>query len=103
MIRRLLLALLAFCLALPAAAAPLHCPPAETMATSGHHGHSRHKREDPPRHAQPAHDCIGCIAPLAGVPRPMAATRFAAVPPEARPTPPIVGRVSGPDTPPPRA
>lgn len=105
MIRRLLLALLAFCLALPAAAAPaLHCAPAGVAAASGHHGHSQHRREDPPRHAQPtAHDCIGCIAPLAGAAPSADAERLAAAPPEARAAAPIVGRVSGPDTPPPRA
>ena len=69
MLQRLLMALLIACLALPAAAMPLHGSPA-----SGHdHAAMAHEHHAPVKQQQqdePAtqHDCIGCIAPIDGLP-----------------------------------
>lgn len=101
MIRRLLLALLVFCLAIPAMAAPLHCLPQPAQTITLHHAHHGEQRQAPSPAAQ-GHDCIGCIAPYAGLP-PMLATQL---PPakQAKPLPAAwtMGYHGGPETPPPR-
>src|SRR6218665_2413345 len=58
MIRRLLLALLVACLALPAAAAPLHCMQGSTAAKHGGDHHGKGKQHETPPQVPPAHDCI---------------------------------------------
>ena len=98
MIRRLLLALLVACLALPAAAAPLHCAQASAAAM---HGDGHHR--EAPQQAMPAHDCIGCVAPFADA-APMLASEW--YPPSPRlilSALPLARQASGPDTPPPRS
>lgn len=101
MFRRLCLFLLTLCLALPAAAAPLHCAMPAEMAANQAHAH--HGKSDAPVKQMPKHDCIGCIASYA-----------ASAPPEAtqlvlrltyRPLGDLLlaRLTSGPDTPPPRA
>lgn len=97
MIRRLLLALLVACLALPAAAAPLHCAPA-----AHGNGHDGTKHEAPPQ-APPAHDCIGCIAPFAGTAPVLANAWYAPSPVLIRGPLPLARLTSGPDIPPPKA
>lgn len=99
MIRRLLLALLVACLALPAAAAPLHCAQVAETHDSGHHST---KPEAPPQ-APPAHDCIGCIAPFSGAAPALASAWYAPSPVVIRGPLPLARLSSGPDTPPPKA
>jgi hypothetical protein len=101
MLRRLLLALLTICLAVPAMAAPTHCLPQPIAAMAMHHSHhGEHKQAPQPVSA--THDCIGCIAPYAGIP-PMASA-----PPRLGMTAPPLAIVwampslAAPDTPPPR-
>lgn len=97
MFRRLWLALLMACLALPAMAAPLHC--VSVAQASAHHGHREQDKASPPQQ----HDCIGCIAPFAALTAPDTAT----LPPVAREKPHddlrLARAASGPDTPPPRS
>lgn len=68
MLRRLILALLTLCLAAPALALPAGCPPPVPAASASHAGH--HQRDSAPTHdaAMAGHQCIGCIAPIAGAP-----------------------------------
>lgn len=99
MLRRLCLFLLTLCLALPAAAAPMHCAPVAVHDTchSAHHG-----MDDTPAQQVAKHDCIGCIAPYATIAPPLGAPL---VTPQ-RQTPHadlLLARLTaGPDTPPPR-
>jgi hypothetical protein len=100
MFRRLCLFLLILCLALPAAAAPLHCAPVTVHAA----GHSEHhgKREAPVQQAA-QHDCIGCIAPYAAV-APWPAAPLVTPPRQTSLDHLLLARLTaGPDTPPPRA
>ncbi|WP_374527391.1 hypothetical protein [Novosphingobium sp.] len=109
MLRRLLLALLTLCLALPAAAMPLSTAPT-SMAGSMHHeaAPSCHEQQAPTDHGKQqqrppaAHDCIGCIAPLCRLPAMPAApsrltTAHVLVLAKA-----LSGSALRPDTPPPR-
>jgi len=106
-IRRLLLLLLAFCLAAPAVAAPLHCASAPKAAghhavAVDHHGGAKNG-EQPPASGSRQHDCIGCIAPYAGPAR-ISERPFApalALKMEGDRAVPL--SATGPDTPPPRA
>lgn len=109
MVRRLLIALLTLCLALPAAAMPLmHAHQSQApamampMAMSEHH---HHRMPTAPQHDAQAmpHDCIGCIASYAS---------GAALPGPQRPTiqrqrpalvPALIASIAGPETPPPKA
>jgi hypothetical protein len=103
MFRRLCLFLLMIGLALPAAAAPLHCASAPIAASASDHHGMHHGERKAPLEQAPKHDCIGCIASFA-VAAPSAGT---APPPVARQKLPgelhIARLTSGPDTPPPRA
>lgn len=108
MLRRLLLALLSLCLAVPAMAMPLgmdRAPmPHETMAMAGHGHHGSHHsipNGDRGDHAG-KHECIGCAVSDTPV------ARLAA---EWRPTPQLVRPAlaqrlgdarAGPEVPPPR-
>jgi len=63
MLRRLLMALLVTCLAIPAVAMPVHClPDRQPMA---HHGMDHSGKQQAPVTVAKMHDCIGCIAPVA--------------------------------------
>lgn len=81
MIRRLLLVLLTLALAAPAVAMPLHCEemPAmgdgDMLAMGAMAAMPGDQPGHPAKSAPPSHDCIGCIAPLAGLPGPLAAER----------------------------
>jgi len=101
MIRRLLLALLVACLALPAAAAPLHCAQTTVVVAHGevHHG----KKHEAPQQVTPAHDCIGCIAPFAGPAPALASVWYPPSPILTGGPLPVARQVSGPDTPPPKS
>lgn len=104
MLRRLLLAFLALCLALPAALpAGAAMPPAESpvMAEHMHHQPTDSSHHDKGAHAG-KHECLGCAAPinrapaalLAPSPRgPLGRPGLASVLPETR---------AGPEVPPPR-
>ncbi|MBC2664742.1 hypothetical protein H7F51_04325 [Novosphingobium flavum] len=113
MLRRVLMALLVLCLALPAAALPVaHEHTAPAMPAHEHHaaahamnGHDQRQptdeRHSPP--VAPAHDCIGCVADSGGI---------AAMPPVVEwrglaPRPALaasgIGHLRDPETPPPRA
>lgn len=104
MLQRLLMALLIACLALPAAAMPVHGIPA-----SGHdHGAMAHEHHVPVKqqqHGEPAkqHDCIGCIAPIDGLP--MTAEGDLSPSQQLRPAlaPALLAIRAGPETPPPRS
>lgn len=102
MIRRLLLALLTLCLALPAAAMPLaHAMPAAHHVVAADHGHhSRHHQQPDPQAAQ--HDCIGCIAPYSA----MGVVPAVPVPASGDVVPGLANALpdttAGPDTPPPK-
>lgn len=100
MFRRLCLFLLTLCLALPAAAMPMHCAPVAVHGT-GHATH--HGKSDAPVKQAAQHDCIGCIASYAAVaPEPAAAlvTPLRQTPLDDL----LLARLTaGPDTPPPRA
>ena len=101
MIRRLLLALLTLCLALPAAAMPLaHARPAQHHAAAADQGHHSHHGQ--PDQSPAPHDCIGCIAPYAAIAAvPAAPALFSAIvlPGLANALPDATAR---PDTPPPK-
>jgi len=110
MFRRLLMTLLIACLALPAAAMPLvHGPAPAPQLQPQHHatmmaGHEHHApaRHSEPQHQAAQHDCIGCIAPLAG----LAAPALQHLQPAELPRPALADRLgatrTGPETPPPR-
>ena len=107
MIQRLLTFLLLACLAVPAMAARPHCEGQVSQAMAMAQDHAHHRRQAPPHKAPdmaPAsHDCIGCIAPLAGLgpvsePGPLPITV-----PVSREKRLSVRQTTGPDTPPPRA
>ena len=104
MLRRLLLALLTLCLALPATAMPvsLHQDPAVAVTNHHQHGHEM-PVQDPSHHDSTAkHECIGCIAPLAGIgqaPEPPMLIGTPRLPTLARQ---LLGTVLLPETPPPR-
>lgn len=100
MFRRLCLFLLTLCLALPAAAAPLHCTTV-TVHAAAHAAH--HGKGDAPVQQAPQHDCIGCIAPYATLAPPLAAAMI--VPLRQAPLDDLLlaRLTAGPDTPPPRA
>lgn len=76
MMRRLFMALLIACLGMPAMAAPAHClsvsgePAASSdmVAMASRHGDHHEPAPASPAPQGPAHDCIGCIAPIAGIP-----------------------------------
>lgn len=101
MLRRLCLFLLMLGLALPAAAAPLHCAP--VTVHSADHGGMHHGKSDSAAPQTAKHDCIGCIASWA-TNAPPEATKFV---PGATYKPLddlLLARLTaGPDTPPPRA
>lgn len=103
MLRRLCLFLLMTGLALPAAAAPIHCAPApiEAMA-SDHHG-VHHGERNAPLELAPQHDCIGCIARYSTEAAPLAAEVLAALPQKPLDQLLLARLTAGPDTPPPRA
>ena len=72
--RRMFLALLILCLAVPAVAAPVHCAPAQPQehghrgeAMSGDHGdHQDRKPADSEPSGKKDRDCIGCGIPQLG-------------------------------------
>ena len=108
MLRRLFLALLSLCLALPAAAMPLGTGRAptghEAMMMAGHGHHASHRSMpagDQSDHAG-KHQCIGCAVP-AGPATPVAAS-WLVKPGLVRPA--LARRLgearAGPETPPPR-
>lgn len=112
MFRRLALALLILCLALPATAMSAMAGPSpchETgmtkadmvMADMAKAGHHQQERKTAP--AAPAgHDCIGCIAPYTGAPAAFTAPPTIALPPTAALMAPISGAERLPEIPPPR-
>jgi hypothetical protein len=106
MFRRLCFFLLTLCLALPAAAAPLHCAPISgmEMPTAGvnHEGMHHAKSDSPVKQATP-HDCIGCIASYSAGTPPHAHSLVIAVPQKPLDAFLLARLTSGPDTPPPRA
>jgi len=102
MIRRMLLALLVLCLALPATASPMQ-PVADAQMAHAAMDHDHGGKHKPVDHHATAHQCIGCAVPLSGdnvvplaisFPAPLDAAHVPAV---------LVGMTSGPETPPPRA
>ena len=106
MFRRLLMTLLIACLALPAAAMPLihglaPAPQHHATMMAGHEHHAP-ARQNEPQHQAAQHDCIGCIAPLAGPAAPAALL----LAPAELPRPALADRLgatrAGPETPPPR-
>lgn len=102
MLRRALLALLAFCLAIPAVAAPL--PKAMPCHDAGLAMPRHHAGQPAPATAPVTHECIGCATPLLGAPvavdtrapagRPVLCARAARL---------AMRATTGPDSPPPRA
>lgn len=110
MFRRLALALLILCLALPATAmsamaGPSPCHDTDMvmagMDMTDMAGHHEQERKAAPA-APASHDCIGCIAPYTGAPAAFTARLVAALPPMAPIMPPISGAERLPETPPPR-
>jgi hypothetical protein len=104
MIRRLLIALLIACLAIPAVASPLHCASqvsSAAMPDGAQHQHGDHHKTPGP--VTEMHDCIGCIAPSAGIGAAAEPVWLRAPVPHGRILLPIAGTIRGPDTPPPRA
>ncbi|MBU6269297.1 MAG: hypothetical protein KGN34_17250 [Sphingomonadales bacterium] len=100
MLRRCLVALLAFCLAIPALAASVpQAAPCEhaMMAMPGMPSHHA------PVPAAAQHDCIGCATPASHLPTVMAATVAPSETPDARPAVLAMRATTGPDSPPPRA
>jgi len=103
MLRRLFLALLTLCLALPAAlptgaaAQPAHA----TAMAMAHHQH--HQPADSAHHDASKHQCIGCAAPVSRAPEPPTPPQLRG--PSTRPA--LSTRLpetrAGPDTPPPRS
>ncbi|MFM5923083.1 MAG: hypothetical protein ACKOPG_02710 [Novosphingobium sp.] len=107
MLHRLLLALLALCLSIPALAAPMEngaLPVVQMHMTSGKH--DCHERSAPARdqgdHGQ-RHECIGCIARFDGVATPQAVVPLMTRPEPARLVRQLPQSGTGPETPPPRA
>lgn len=75
---RFLFALLIACLTMPALAAP-HCTPAPAAGVTSHEAHHGDpKPAHEPGQMMRSHDCIGCIAPIDGLKRPVLALRPAA-------------------------
>lgn len=103
MLRRLLLSLLIACLAIPAIVAPVSAAPATHHETMAMNATDCHHKPAPmaPSHCQK--DCIGCIAPYAGVPPLHRPALNAAAPLAEYGEDQIAGIGPGPETPPPRA
>ena len=98
MLRRILMALLVACLALPAVAAPVcHATPA-AASHAMHHGQKQHEDSVP----QLIHGCIGCVTP----PRVDLAVALPPALPAIVPVPAALPHLAttraSPDTPPPR-
>ncbi|MFM5954602.1 MAG: hypothetical protein ACKOPE_09925 [Novosphingobium sp.] len=107
MLHRLFLALLAFCLSIPALAAPMShapLPPAPVQMASGNHDCHEKTMPAPDQgeHGQ-RHECIGCIARFDGIAPPLAVLQPVTRPEPARLAAQAPQSASGPDTPPPRA
>ncbi|MCK9540461.1 MAG: hypothetical protein M0R03_00330 [Novosphingobium sp.] len=104
MIRRLFMALLVLCLALPAmapaAAVSPHCdrPASDTAATAMEHGNKHH-----PAPQRPGHDCIGCAMPARAVPPLTMAPFYPREPRQWNNAALPAAAATPPDTPPPRA
>lgn len=102
MLARLLLAILAACLSLPAVAMPVsHSAPTEQAAEAmAHDCHKPAKQQD---NSASKHDCIGCIARYDGVAAAQLAAPQSGKPPSVRLRVQVPMTRAGPDTPPPRA
>lgn len=101
MLRRLCLLLLMLGLALPAAAAPVHCAPVAVY--SADHSVAHHGSSDAPIKQTAKHDCIGCIASYAMGAPPEAARLAPGTTQELLDDLLLPWRTARPDTPPPRA
>ncbi len=105
MLRRLLLALLTLCLALPALAPVAAMPHAQVPMADAHH---EHHGQAPMRHDQGSphagkHECIGCAAPLDRSPVALGEPLPAADNPPPSLAAPLPETRAGPEVPPPRA
>ncbi|MFM8498673.1 MAG: hypothetical protein ACKOAN_01500 [Chakrabartia sp.] len=112
MLRKLLIALLTFCLATPAIALPAcHAVPTHTaqivqaapMVHGGdHHMPAKAPNEDPLDQLRLAHGCLGCAAPM-GVADALAPVMSGQARAWRAPVAPLSALDQRPDTPPPRA
>lgn len=99
---RFLFALLIACLTMPALAAPHYAPTAGVARHEGHHGEPKAAHESGPM--MRSHDCIGCLAPIDGLHRPVMALRPAAPVLHIAPAGPAQdGLAPQPATPPPKS
>ncbi|MDD3799849.1 MAG: hypothetical protein PHE36_11815 [Novosphingobium sp.] len=109
MLRRLFLALLTLCLALPAAAMPLEQPaalsagaPAAVASMAMDNGGPCHPQGGKAALGM-SHDCIGCIAPYQAAPRLAEPFAVRGAIPRPLDTIRLPAFRAGPETPPPRA
>ncbi len=103
MVRQALLILLAFCLAAPGMAMPLHCAPAIPAADQQGHPCHDDRGDEPDPSATTQMACIGCVASF-GSPA-FTVGEIGPAPNALTPAPPVslTGRPRTPETPPPRA